>query len=218
MIRHPLVQLGLIALILLIIFRWADIRRWLRDLFGARREEAERRPTTPSPLATPEERARRQRYDAYAEEVAALSVEAARQRAEAILADGRYWRCTASHHAEVPRIRELSRSLGELFLRYAVIEDVSSEARLSREDIAPHNGGVGDVLTFGTEAAPDRQVYLRIGRDPDGNPLVVRAHEETVYVVHRPLVSGAKAWSTRYASVYHWILMRHFFQTERPAA
>jgi len=218
MLRHPLVQLGLIVLILAVLFWWQEIRRWLRDVFGARPGEAARRPAPSGSRPSPVEEERRQRYEAYAAEVAALSVEEARRRAEPILADTRFWRCLAAEGGDIPRSRELSQSLCDLFERFAAVEDTHSGARLGREEIEPYRGSVGDVLTFGTEPPTGRNQYLRIGRDPGDNPIVVRVNEEALFVVHKPLASGGRVWSTCYASVYHWILMRHFFQTEEPAA
>lgn len=211
--RNLLIQFGIIVLILVVLTRWEAIVRWFRQLqeslFNGNRHQAQ----APKPLR---DDTFGKRYAAYAEEVSALSLEEARQRAEPILADSRFWRCTPADESTPSRVQELGKSLCDLFTRFAVIEETYGEARLSREEIASYEWRGRDVLPFGEKAEPHHHRYLRIGSDPDGNPVVTRAGEEAVYVVYKPLTSGGKPWSASYASVYHWILIRHFYQTEQP--
>lgn len=211
--RNLLVQLGFVLLILLIFTQWNALVRWFRQLqdflFGGDRHQT----LAPKP---PVNDAFGKRYAAYAEEVSALSLQEARQRAEPILANPRFWRSTPADDNASSRVRELGKSLCDLFTRFAVIEETYGGARLSREEIEAYEWRGRDVLPFGERSGPQNRRYFRIGSDPDGNPVVTRAGEEAVYVVYKPLTSGGKPWSASYASVYHWILIRYFYQTEQP--
>jgi len=209
--RNLLIQFGVILLILVVITRWDAIMRWLQRVREVLFYDDRHLSSIPK---LPRNDVLGKRYAAYAEEISALSIEEARQRAEPILADLRFWRCTPAQEDTVPQAQELGKSLCDLFARYAIIQEAFGEAYLSRAEIEPYEWPGRDLLPFGEKTEPQVRRYFRIGRDPDGNPVVTRAGDETVYVVYRPITSGGKPWTANYASVYHWILMRHFYQTE----
>jgi hypothetical protein len=137
--------------------------------------------------------------------VLALTVAQAAERAERVLL--RDWRTVAAEATGTNALRDLPPVLRAFFIRYAALE-ANDGARLTR-DIKPFDWSTSQYLQFGEEVNAANQRFLRIGTDDRENPLIVKPHEETIYVLHGTRGSVDKWWAATYPSLFHWLLIEY---------
>jgi hypothetical protein len=198
---------------LAVIVNWSRIQRWFASMKRNAQVEAKRPSPRPQPVENRALQEARLRYEAYLKEVTGLSVEQAKQRAEAALMNPRFWRCTPAD-GEANRLdREFNRSLQHLFSRWSLVEEAGGALRISLSETASYAWPLHRALAFGSDA--DRKArYLKIGSDSDGNPLVICPPEETLYIVYGTQSSSEKIWAADYPSIYHWLLIKQFLMEQ----
>ncbi len=150
------------------------------------------------------------RYARYRDEVAALSIEEARRRSESLLAEPVTWEVRKEEVADPDLTQDLAPSLRDLFARYGALHGRYGEARIGGEALGRFEWPGSNVLGFGRSGEARAARFRQIGVDFDGNPLVVKPGEESVYVVHRPESNPARWWCSEHPSVWHWLLMQNF--------
>jgi len=145
------------------------------------------------------------------ERVSRMSLEEAQAAAAPLMRDARVWRPLGSPPSN-PAAERLAPALRSLVLQGARIDVLGGALRIEASRIAEWQMPRAEVLSFGAAAQED-EPFLRIGTDDAGSPVVARPGEEDVYVV-RGGESGRAAWSVRYASLYHWLLVHHGMDSE----
>jgi hypothetical protein len=210
---NSLMAFVVIVGVLAVIVNWSRIQNWFQARAKSAQSEANRRSARPQPVENRALKQARLRYEAYLKEVTSLSVEQAKQRAEAVLMNSRFWRC-APADGEAHRLeREFNRSLRDLFSRWSLVEEAGGTLRISLAATAAYDWPLHDALAFGADADRKKR-YLKIGSDSDGNPLVICPPEETLYVVYGTQSSSEKMWAADYPSIYHWLLVKQFLMEQ----
>jgi uncharacterized membrane protein YuzA (DUF378 family) len=150
------------------------------------------------------------RWQEFRDEVEALSLEQARGRVDAIMRKGDIWEPGEPPVDGPIELSKMPPSAESLFVSYGPLKSKFGDAKLGGVDIERFVWPGADVLGFGESGVQKGVVYLKIGVDFDGNPMVTKPGQETVFVVHRPESNPAKWWSADYPSINHWILMQSF--------
>ncbi len=171
-------------------------------------ESRDRRPAPPPKPIPPTDA--QKRWQVFRDEVESLSAEQARGRVDAIMRNGSMWESGAAVAEGPVDLSKMPPSAEALFVSYAPFKSKYGDARLGGAEIERFVWPGADVLGFGETGNQKGVVYLKIGVDLDGNPIVTKPGQETVFVVHRPESNPAKWWSADYPSINHWILMQSY--------
>ncbi|MCC6728366.1 MAG: hypothetical protein IT208_03405 [Chthonomonadales bacterium] len=168
---------------------------------GRRLRPAPARPKPARPVADPRAEALRR--------IADMPIEEARVRAEGLLTEAGHW--TARQDGDAPAaVERLAPGLRSLLTRYVRLSAPADAAWIDREAIEVFEWPAGTRLGFGVGAESRRGPYLRVGRDLDDSPIVVRPGDEALYVVHGPPSAPDSWWCGEHPSVYHWILVTDY--------
>jgi hypothetical protein len=197
----PVATARLLVYILIGVGGFWLISRWMADA-------RERRPP-PVPKPKPPTDAQK-RWQDFRDEVEALSVDQARGRVDAIMRNGAIWEPGETATGDPIDLSKMPPSAESLFVSYGPLKAKYGDSRLGGVEIERFVWPGADVLGFGETGNQKGVVYLKIGVDFDGNPMVTKPGQETVFVVHRPESNPAKWWSADYPSICHWILMQSF--------
>lgn len=157
--------------------------------------------------------------DLYAERVAAMSVEEARERARRLLGERYSTETTPDPNppgvpGQAPAddggwVDELHPTVRDLLLRHPLIRSAVGPEYVSLSDVKPFELPGNPVLAFGTHAAAAGGRYLRLGADADGDPLLARPGEQAVYVLRKSLSGQNRYWMSEYPSIFHWLLRQN---------
>jgi hypothetical protein len=141
-------------------------------------------------------------------EIASLPLDDARLKAEAGLANGGVWQRAEAKPIDERELKQIPPSVKDVFESYGALHAITGDARLGGSEIERFVWPGPDVLGFGEPGSQKGVVYLKIGSDFDGNPIVVKPDQDIVFVIHRPESNPAKWWSADYPSIYHWLLLQ----------
>ncbi len=166
----------------------------------------ERRPAAQKPPPAPTEEVKR--WHQRRAEITSLPLDEAKRRAEEALANGGIWQNAEIKPINEHEIKQIPPSVAALFDSHGALQAMLGDARLGGSEIERFVWPGPDVLGFGETGSQKGVVYLKIGIDFDGNPIVVKPDQDTVFVVHRPESNPAKWWSADYPSIYHWMLLQ----------
>ena len=134
----------------------------------------------------------REKVDRLIAQSSALDLAAARDLAEALLADDEKFLCSVMPpaEAEVALLSQLGPELRRLLTRYAEIEGVYADFRISRAAMAPAPAALG---------------MWSLGEDGDHTQILVRPNDDRIYIADE---SGAiDDYTEHYASIYHYIAL-----------
>ncbi|HSV73937.1 MAG TPA: hypothetical protein VLH79_09275 [Chthonomonadales bacterium] len=157
------------------------------------------------------ERARQEAIARVMERVGRMSLEEARCAAEPLLREPRVWRPSGGPPSGAELAR-LAPGLRALVAQAAAVDVLGGALRIDGARAAEWRMPHADVLSFGA-GTREAEAFVRIGTDDAGSPMVARPGEEDVFVV-RGSDSGRAAWTVRYASLYHWLLVHHGLEEE----
>ena len=173
-----------------LVLLWPEIRHWTSQ---QQRTVPERRP---EPIKND-----------YAEIVFAMLVNDARVRVQPIL--DKLYRIEPPVADDSSRIVNLGPSLKEFFKEHGAIISRYSDAKIDRAEFKNYEPPIGQLISFGVIKNKPETRLIQLGRDADGNPVVARQGEDTVYVVRRSRASSDNYWLADYPTIYHWLLMEH---------
>lgn len=129
------------------------------------------------------------------QKVSALSLQAAKDKADMLLTDPQKFRCIKDVDDSGVLLECLAPQLKAFFSLYQSVESVLGEACLSRAGIKP--------------VEYDREL-LQIGTDMADTAIVVRPLQESIYIIDGTERSKEEISEHQYPSIYHWILITNF--------
>jgi len=165
-----------------------------------------KRATSQPQRTVPERRPEPPKND-YAEIVFAMQVNDARMRAQPIL--DKLYQTETPQGADATRVLNLGPSLKELFSSNGAIVGRYSDMRIDRAEFKHYEPPIGQLMRFGVEKDNPRTRLIRLGQDADGNAILTRPGEDSVYVVRKSRAVADSYWLADYPSIYHWLLMEH---------
>lgn len=162
----------------------------------------------PVPKAPPPPTDEMKKWQRKRDEIASLPIEEARRRVAELMTNGSIWKPVEADSPGTLAAVQMPATVSELFEDHPALQAEHGDARLGGEEIGRFVWPGPDVLGFGESGGQRGVTYLKIGVDFDGNPIVVKPSQDTVFIVHRPESNPAKWWSADYPSIYHWLLFQ----------
>jgi hypothetical protein len=134
----------------------------------------------------------RERVERVIAQASALDLGTAKRIAVALLDDAEKFQChnTAPGAAEAVRLSQLGPELQGLLTRYARIDAVYADFRLSRTAIAPATASEGMIV---------------LGEDADNSQILVFPNDDRIYIAAD--TENAAEEAEQYASIYHYIAL-----------
>ncbi len=144
-------------------------------------------------------------------EIEALSHDDARSRVESRLANTEIWKRMEMPEDAYRRMKALTPTQQTFFRAHGGLGAAFGGAKMGADEIRAFKWPAATLLPFGSESNPQTgaqsQPFMRIGVDFDGNPILAKKDEETIYIVHGTRSSADKWWCANYPSLFHWILV-----------
>lgn len=125
-------------------------------------------------------------------EIRALPVTEAKQRALALINDPFTFVTVNATQASADESEDLAPELRELLGRYELIQKLGSEAHVTGQGIGP---------------VPSLPPFLQIGTDFDATLVLVKPHEEGVYITDGS-DTAEELDEPDYPTIYHWLIAK----------